>query len=277
VEDFAANLERSWGSGVAISAYAPSRATDAHVRDYWARYQQLSASPAAAMRSFWTAVEDDVIDLLPTIGAPTLVLHPERELIAPVTWGRYMAERVPGAEFVALDSDVDLICVSDVITEMAEEIAAFVARALPKDAPDMLERALVTVVAVYTRSPALREEIVVALQRYGGRVQARPAVTAIFDGPGQALRAATSLLRELSSGDGAASRLGVGVHVGECTLTDVGFRGEAVEIAHRLALRAEPPGEGLLTATVHQLLSGSDLAVEPRTQLDGQPVFALVD
>ena len=128
LDSFAANLERGWGSGVAISSYAPSRAKEPHVRDYWARYQQLSASPAAAMRSFWAAVDSDVTDLLPTISAPTLVLHPERDVIAPVAWGRFMADRIPHAEFVALDSDVDLICVSDVIDEMAQEIDEFIRR-----------------------------------------------------------------------------------------------------------------------------------------------------
>lgn len=128
LDSFAANLEKRWGSGVAISSYAPSRANEPHVRDYWARYQQLSASPAAAMRYFWATVETDVTELLPTITAPTLVLHPERDIIAPVAWGRFMADRIPGAEFVALDSDVDLICVSDVIDETAHEIGEFIQR-----------------------------------------------------------------------------------------------------------------------------------------------------
>jgi DNA-binding SARP family transcriptional activator/pimeloyl-ACP methyl ester carboxylesterase len=128
LESFAENLEKRWGSGVAISSYAPSRAKEPHVRDYWARYQQLSASPAAAMRSFWAAVETDVTDLLSTISAPTLVLHPERDIIVPVEWGRFVADRIPHAEFVALNSDVDLICVSDVIVEMAHEIGEFIHR-----------------------------------------------------------------------------------------------------------------------------------------------------
>lgn len=131
LESFAANLEKRWGSGVAISTYAPSRAQEPHVRAYWARYQQLSASPAAAMRSFWAAVESDVSDLLPSIAAPTLVVHPERDIIAPVEWGRFLAERIPDAEFVGLDSDVDLICVSDVIPELAQHMTAFIDRIAP--------------------------------------------------------------------------------------------------------------------------------------------------
>jgi len=130
LESFAENLEKRWGSGAAITSYAPSRANEPHVRDYWARYQQLSASPAAAMRYYWAAVESDVTDLLPTITMPTLVLHPERDIIAPVEWGRFMADHIPRAEFVALDSDVDLICVSDVIDDMARHIGEFLQRTL---------------------------------------------------------------------------------------------------------------------------------------------------
>jgi DNA-binding SARP family transcriptional activator/pimeloyl-ACP methyl ester carboxylesterase len=130
LESFAANLEKRWGSGVAVSFYAPSRAKDPHVRDYWARYQQLSASPTAAMRYFWATVETDVTDLLPTVSAPTLVLHPERDVVAPVAWGQYMADRIPNAEFVALDSDVDLICVSDVIDELGDQAQRFIERVI---------------------------------------------------------------------------------------------------------------------------------------------------
>jgi len=130
LKSFAENLEQRWGSGVAITSYAPSRANEPHVRDYWARYQQLSASPAAAMRSYWAAVESDVTDLLSKITMPTLVLHPERDIIAPVAWGRFMADHIPLAEFVALDSDVDLICVSDVIDDIARYISEFIHRTL---------------------------------------------------------------------------------------------------------------------------------------------------
>lgn len=131
LQSFAHNLEQKWGTGVAISSFAPSRAHDAHVREYWARYQQLSASPSAAMRYFWATVHTDVTDLLETIRVPTLVLHPERDVVAPVEWGRFIAERIPDAEFVALDSDVDLICVSDVIEELGNRIASFIGRLPP--------------------------------------------------------------------------------------------------------------------------------------------------
>ena len=54
------------------------------------------------------------------------MLHPERGVVATIAWGCFMAERIPEAEFRALDSDVNLICVSDVIDEVAQQIAAFI-------------------------------------------------------------------------------------------------------------------------------------------------------
>ena len=128
IEAFARNLEERWGTGVAITAYAPSRSSDPFVRDYWARYQQLSASPASAMRFLWASIDADVRDVLPDIEVPTLVVHAERDLIVPVSFARYIADRVRGAEFVGLDSDVHLICVSDVIDELTDAIESFICR-----------------------------------------------------------------------------------------------------------------------------------------------------
>ena len=100
------------------------------MRDYWARYQQLSASPASAIRFLWAALEADVRDVLPDIDVPTLVVHAERDEIVPVSFARYITDRVRGAEFVGLDSDVHLICVSDVIDELTDAIESFVCRTL---------------------------------------------------------------------------------------------------------------------------------------------------
>jgi DNA-binding SARP family transcriptional activator/pimeloyl-ACP methyl ester carboxylesterase len=257
LESFAANLERGWGSGVAISAYAPSRAKQPHVREYWARYQQLSAAPAAAMRYFWASVETDVTDLLSTIVAPTLVLHPERDLVAPVEWGRFMADRIPHAEFVGLDSDVDLICVSDVIDDMAEEIDAFIRRSvLAPDLVESVEPTLVTALAVRV-SRSRQRGVEAVIEGCGGLLQ-RPAVTATFDAPGRAVRCASRIVDEA-----ADDQVRVGVHTGECNRTAEGYRGDAVDIAHKLAVAARP-GEVLLTRTVCDLIADRSLSMEPR-------------
>src|SRR4051812_34344393 len=119
VDAYVQIMEAGWGTGVELSSAAPSLADDPTVQAYWARYQRLSASPAAAMRYLRATVEADVRSVLADIHVPTLVIHAQRDLLAPVAQGRYVAEHIEGAEFVTLDSDVHLICVSDVLTEVA--------------------------------------------------------------------------------------------------------------------------------------------------------------
>lgn len=128
VARYAHHLEARWGTGVALSSAAPSRARDPEVRAYWARYQRLSASPAAAMRFLRATVEADVRDLLAEVRVPTLVVHAERDVLVPVAQGRYLAEHIAGAEFVTLDSDVHLICVSDVLDQVADHVSRFLDR-----------------------------------------------------------------------------------------------------------------------------------------------------
>jgi DNA-binding SARP family transcriptional activator/pimeloyl-ACP methyl ester carboxylesterase len=134
VEAFVADLEAGWGEGSSIEIYAPSRAGDPGVAAYWARYQLLSASPSAAMRYLRVAVETDIRHVLPTIRVPTLIVHAERDLIAPIGMAHHLAEHVSGAELVTLDSDVHLICVSDVIEELTDAIQDFLDRVLPNEA-----------------------------------------------------------------------------------------------------------------------------------------------
>ena len=52
------------------------------------------------------------------------------------------------------------------------------------------------------------------------------------------------------------------------------MRGEAVDVAHRLALAAAPRAEVLVTGVVEQLVRASDLDLEARPDVEA---FALVD
>jgi DNA-binding SARP family transcriptional activator/pimeloyl-ACP methyl ester carboxylesterase len=128
IDAYVRHVEARWGTGVALSSAAPSLAHNPVVRAYWARYQRLSASPAAAMRFLRTTSEADVRSSLPDIHVPTLVVHAERDMLVPVGQGRYVADHIAGAEFVTLDSDVHLICVSDVIDQLAGHMHRFVGR-----------------------------------------------------------------------------------------------------------------------------------------------------
>jgi pimeloyl-ACP methyl ester carboxylesterase/DNA-binding CsgD family transcriptional regulator len=63
-----------------------------------------TSSPDAAARLLKTRANVDVDDQLPQVRAKTLVIHAREDAIAPIAEGRRLAARIPGAQFVELDS-----------------------------------------------------------------------------------------------------------------------------------------------------------------------------
>jgi DNA-binding SARP family transcriptional activator/pimeloyl-ACP methyl ester carboxylesterase len=66
--------------------------------------QRISSSAENAARLLESLGDVDVLDLLPGIAAPTLVLHCRDDAAVPFRQGRLIASRIPGARFVALES-----------------------------------------------------------------------------------------------------------------------------------------------------------------------------
>ena len=66
--------------------------------------ERISTSPANAGRFMRVFNEIDVVDLLPRVTCPTLVLHSTRDARVPFEEGKLMAGLVPGAHFVPLES-----------------------------------------------------------------------------------------------------------------------------------------------------------------------------
>jgi len=101
-EQFLEIWEREWGTGVVLELSAPSVAGDPHLQRWVGRYMRLSAPPAASTRMYRWVLQVDVRSVLPSIQAPTLILHraENRHYRAPM--GRYLAEHIPGAKYVEL-------------------------------------------------------------------------------------------------------------------------------------------------------------------------------
>jgi len=66
--------------------------------------QQISVSAENAARLQQSSGDFNVLDLLPAIAAPTLVLHCRDDAAMPFEQGRLIASRIPRAGFVALES-----------------------------------------------------------------------------------------------------------------------------------------------------------------------------
>jgi class 3 adenylate cyclase len=83
-------------------------------------------------------------------------------------------------------------------------------------------------------------------------------ILATFDGPGRAIRCAAALSDELA---GIGLQIRAGLHTGEIELRDGDVGGIAVHIAARVMAAAEP-GQISTSRTVHDLVVGSDIAMD---------------
>jgi pimeloyl-ACP methyl ester carboxylesterase len=95
----------SWGDGSRVAALSPGAAENPRVREWFARLERLSASPGTAIKLMRMNGEIDVRAVLPSIQAPTLVLHRPDDGLVDVRHSRYLAEHIPGARYVELPGE----------------------------------------------------------------------------------------------------------------------------------------------------------------------------
>jgi pimeloyl-ACP methyl ester carboxylesterase/DNA-binding winged helix-turn-helix (wHTH) protein len=75
--------------------------------------QRTTTSPENAVRIRYVSDVVDIVELLPQVKAPTLVLHCRDDQIQSFEQGRLIAATVPGARFVGLDGENHLILETD--------------------------------------------------------------------------------------------------------------------------------------------------------------------
>jgi class 3 adenylate cyclase len=263
-------IDRSWGKGELIRAYAPSMTGDERFRRWAARLERNSVSPRGARQILRMASRSDVTDALPRIEAPTLVLHRRDDPLVPVDEGRAVAAAIPGARFVELDGSDSMVFVGDA-DALLDEIEEFLTGAR---APRRTERALATVLftdivgstdlaarlsdrpwrdLLVGHDQLVRKEI----ERGGGRVikTVGDGVLATFDRPGEAVRAACSIVEAVGR---LGLRLRAGLHTGEVELVGDDVGGLAVHIGARIMSLAEPQ-QVCVSGTVRDILVGSGL------------------
>jgi pimeloyl-ACP methyl ester carboxylesterase len=106
-------MRQGWGKETSpfrqmfASLYLPE-ASDEQIQ-WWTDMQRTATSPENAVRLRETIDDLDVSEQLAKVQTPTLILHSEREAVAPLSEARFMAARIPNAKFVALDSANHLV------------------------------------------------------------------------------------------------------------------------------------------------------------------------
>jgi pimeloyl-ACP methyl ester carboxylesterase len=268
-------LERTWGEGLDLPFYAPSRANDEIYKAWWARLQRLGASPGAACTLLRMNFNIDIGDVLPTIRVPTLVMHRAGDRVCRVEGGRYTAERIPGAKYVELPGEDHLPWVGDQ-DAVIEEIQEFLTGARPDPQPD---RVLATVLFVDIVGSTQRaaelgdrrwKELIERfyavvrqeLTRFRGREldTAGDGVFAAFDGPARGIRCARRIVEAVHP---LSLEVRAGLHTGECETMGDKLGGIAVHIGARIASAASG-GEVLVSGTVKDLVAGSGIEFMPR-------------
>jgi class 3 adenylate cyclase len=276
--------DQGWGEGIGLGAWAPSRRRDPQLRQWWARLQRLAASPGMVHNIFALYPKLDIRDVLPSIQAPTLVLHRRGDRMVNVELGRYLADHIPGAKFVELDGNDHLFFTGDA-NAILDEIEEFLTGARPVPA---VERVLATVlftdvVGSTERAADLGDERwrqllrthYAQVRRQLERFQGHEVKTigdgflATFDGPARAIRCAAAI-RDAVRGVGLEVR--AGLHTGEVEMSDGDIAGIAVHLAARVAAAAQP-GEVLVSRTVVDLVAGSGIEFDDRGEheLKGVP------
>ena len=78
-------------------------------QDWWNELQRVCTSAENAVQLLHAGGAIDVVDLLPKVKCPTLVMHSEGDEAVPIAEGRLVAARIPKAKFVPLPSRNHLV------------------------------------------------------------------------------------------------------------------------------------------------------------------------
>jgi class 3 adenylate cyclase len=236
---------------------------------------RLSAPPAAATRMYRWVLQVDVRSVLPSIQAPTLILHrgENRHYRAPM--GRYLAEHIPGAKYVELrgtDWYPPFVNADPVLDEIEE----FLTGARPAAAQDRILATVMFTDIVGSTDLAVRlgdqrwldlraahDGLVrTHLGRYRGEEVATTGdgFLAAFDGPARAVRCASEITSAVRS---LGIEIRAGLHGGEVEIQDGQIVGIAVHIAARVMALAHE-GRVLVSGTVKDLVVGSAIQFADR-------------
>ena len=275
-EESLARVETTWGTGASLAVFAPSKVADEAFRQWWGRFERLGASPSAVLALMRLNSGIDVRGVLPTIRAPTLVMHRVGDKRVSVEGGRYLGANIPGAKYVELPGEDHFFLAGDV-DRIADEMEVFLTGSRADIEPDRILATVMFTDIVDSTKRALKlgdrrwrellDQHDRLLRQEIARFRGREVKTlgdgflATFDGPARAVRCGTSIVDAARSLD-----LDVrgGVHTGEIEVKGDDIGGIAVHIAARVAGLAES----------NQILVSSTVRISSRGPISSSPIAA---
>jgi class 3 adenylate cyclase len=273
LQQFPSWLKSSWGTGRTLPVAAPSASLQGPVHDAYTRLERVAASPGTVEAIMSMVLELDVRPALPTISAPTMVIHRAgNEYVAP-EHGRYLAEHIPSAQYVELPGRDHHYFFGDA-GSLLDEVQEFLTGVRSPEEPDrVLATLLFTDVVSSTHRTAevgdrrwreVLEDLDRLLHRQVERFRGTvvkgtgDGALAMFDGPARAIQCARSIAESVR---GLDLEVRCGLHTGEVELLHGDVGGFAVNLAARIVDQANP-GQVLVSRTVVDLVAGSGLEFE---------------
>lgn len=278
-----ASIPEAWGEAVSLITLAPSKLEDEAFRNWFGRFERMSASPRVTVDNLRLDMQIDIREALPVISAPTLLIHRSGDFW-PIEGARHVAERIPGARLVELPGENHWPWVDD-SDAVADEVEEFLTGARHAPEPDrVLATVLFTdIVASTERAAELgdrrwrelleRHEAIVRaqLERFRGRALKTmgDGFLASFDGPARGVRCARAIVEAMRP---LGIEIRAGLHTGECEMMNGDMGGIAVHTGARVSAKAAA-GEVLVSGTVRDLVAGSGIEFSDRGshELKGVP------
>jgi class 3 adenylate cyclase len=301
LERFVDVIERivaDWGTDpqYMVDQFCPANAENAAFVRWFGRLQRQSATHVDIRRQVDSVMFLDAGPSLGQITAPTLVVHATGDRIVPVAAGRYIAGRIPDAQFVEIPCDDHFVELTPRWQEFTDTWLEFVTGSRPQR---QTERRVMTVIFTDIVDSTMKAAAVgdgewrrlldshdrVAwelIDRHRGMIvkSTGDGVLARFDAPSPALEFSLDFRRALAE---LGLVIRCGLHTGEVEIRENGdIAGTAVNLAARVEQVADD-GTILVSSTVRELLLGGQTQFSDRGEyrLQGfdQPwhLFALTE
>jgi class 3 adenylate cyclase len=272
-------MAREWGTGRAYRAHIQHVPDSAEATRFLAQFERSACTPQMVAQIEQRNFEIDVRSILPTISAPTLVMHCTKDPLVPVELGRFLGEHIPGARYVEIDGDFHGSWRTEDMAKLGPPSFEFLGSLGFEQPPPPATRVLATVlftdiVGSTERAAALGDRVWrAALDKHDAMVAERVAeaggrlikttgdgVLATFVGPSAGIDAARAIRDRVRVLD---VEVRAGVHTGEVELRNGDVGGIGVHIAARIATLAGA-GEIFVSRTVKDLVTGSGIALHDR-------------
>jgi class 3 adenylate cyclase len=257
------------GGGLALRTLAPALAEEEAMRRVFARIERFSSSPRAIRSYFEINFGIDVLEVLPSVQVPTLVLARDDDNQVPSSAGRHLADSISNARYFDAGAGGHLYWAGDIDGGLAEirefltgehigELSTnrVLATVLFTDIVDSTDRLHKLGDGVWRDLLDRHDQVcseIVELNR-GRFIQSTgDGILATFDGPGRGVDCGLQLSERLNK---IGLPIRAGLHIGEIELRNDNIAGASVHIAARIQSLADE-GEVFVSRTVADLMVGN--------------------